>query len=119
MIMSAAANAGLMGMQQSQKKLHQAAEDIARAGLPMAASPSAGPVPTGTPGAIATDLAPALTVEASADSQATDRRRNEPAPGDVISPLMEQRQQQLIFDASATVVSEADAMLGRLIDELS
>ena len=39
--------------------------------------------------------------------------------GDVVGALIEQSRQQLVFDASANVVSAANETLGRLIDDIS
>lgn len=122
MLINSAMNEGLAGMQQSQKKMLYAAQQIARAGLPTDSSvvnPNAtGAAPRTNAGTAANDLNAANTVEAvgsdtrSASAYAADR-------GDVVGALVEQKRQQLVFDASANVVSAANETLGRLIDDLS
>lgn len=122
MLINSAMNEGLAGMQQSQKKMLQAAQDIARAGLPTDATvpnPTAtGAAPRTNAGTAANDLTAANTVEAvGADVRSASSYNAR--QGDVVTPLIEQSRQQLIFDASANVVSAANQTLGRLIDDLS
>lgn len=136
MLINSAMNEGLAGMQQSQKKMLQAAQDIARAGLPTdttVPNPTAtGAAPRTNAGTAATDLNAANTVEAvgadvrSASAYAAgqgDYVQSQgdyaQSQGDLVTPLIEQSRQQLIFDASANVVSAANQTLGRLIDDLS
>ena len=122
MLINSAMNEGLAGMQQSQKKMLQAAQDIARAGLPTdttVPNPNAtGAAPRTNTGTAADDLNAANTVEAvGADVRSASAYTT--GQGDVVAPLIEQSRQQLIFDASANVVSAANQTLGRLIDDLS
>lgn len=122
MLINSAMNEGLAGMQQSQKKMLQAAQDIARAGLPTDSTvpnPTAtGAAPRTNAGTAANDLTAANTVEAvGADVRSASAYNAR--QGDVVTPLIEQSRQQLIFDASANVVSAANQTLGRLIDDLS
>lgn len=120
MLINSAMNEGLAGMQQSQKKMQQAAQDIARAGLPTDQSqlnPNAtGAVPRTNAGAAVDDLAAGQTVEAAAAGAKTGGTSRSLG---VVEPLLEQNKQQLLFDASANVVQAANANLGRLIDDLS
>lgn len=122
MLINSAMNEGLAGMQQSQKKMLHAAQQIARAGLPTDANvinPNAtGTAPRTNAGAAVDDLTAANTVEAVG----SDTRSSSPYTadsGDVVGALIEQKQQQLVFDASARVVGTASQTLGRLIDDLS
>jgi hypothetical protein len=122
MLINSAMNEGLAGMQQSQKKLLQTAQDIARAGLPTdkpVPNPTAtGAAPRSNAGTAVDDLSAANTVEAvEADVRSVSTYRAN--QGDVTGALIEQTRQQLIFDASANVVSAANDTLGRLIDDLS
>lgn len=129
MLINSAMNEGLAGMQQSQKKMLQAAQDIARAGLPTdttVPNPTAtGAAPRTNAGTAATDLNAANTVEAvgadvrSASAYTPGQGDYAQSQGDLVTPLIEQSRQQLIFDASANVVSAANQTLGRLIDDLS
>lgn len=122
MLINSAMNEGLAGMQQSQKKMLQAAQDIARAGLPTETktpNPTAtGVAPRSNAGTAVDDLNAANTVEAvGAEVRATSAYKAD--HGDVVGALIEQNRQQLVFDASANVVSAANDSLGRLIDDLS
>lgn len=129
MLINSAMNEGLAGMQQSQKKMLQAAQDIARAGLPTdttVPNPTAtGAAPRTNAGTAANDLNAANTVEAvgadvrSVSAYAAGQGDYAQGDGDLVTPLIEQTRQQLIFDASANVVSAANQTLGRLIDDLS
>jgi hypothetical protein len=122
MLINSAMNEGLAGMQQSQKKMLHAAQQIARAGVPTGTNvvnPSAtGTAPRSNAGVAVDDLTAANTVEAvdndtrSTPSYSADR-------GDVVGALIEQKQQQLVFDASARVVGAANQNIGRLIDDIS
>lgn len=117
MIVNSAMNEGLAGMQQSQKRMLQAAEDIARAGVPTEArnqqSGSLDAAVTNS-GLAASDLPAQSTVGA-----ATELDPSRFAAGDVVEPLIEQKRQQVLFDASANVVRAANENLGQLIDDLS
>lgn len=129
MLINSALNEGLAGMQQSQKKMLQAAQDIARAGLPTDArviNPNAtGAAPRTNAGLAVDDLTATNTVEAaggtarSAGSYTSGSDSYTAGNGDVAGALIEQRKQQLYFDASANVVTAANETLGRLIDDLS
>lgn len=112
---------GLAGMQQSQKKMQQAAEDIVKAGKPPDSSVNnraGGPAPVTENGTAAGALPGQQAVNAATQSSdgSTLRKGNE---GDVVGALLEQRRQQHLFDASANVVSAANQTMGSLIDDLS
>lgn len=120
MLLNSLMGEGLAGMQHSQSKMHAAARDIARAGLPAGESGpqpmGTGPVPASDAGVAATDLAPVQVVPAALSTQAVAER---PPHGDVVEAMIEQRRQLTLFDASAKLVSTANETLGRLIDDLS
>ena len=113
---------GLAGMQQSQKKMQQAAQEIVRAGVPRDHSelnPNAtGATPITDAGAAVPDLTANNAVEAAA-STPSNTSSYASQYGDVVEPLLAQKQQQLLFDASASVVKTASETLGTLIDDLS
>ena len=104
---------GLNGMQQSQRKMAQAAEDIVRAGQSADSSGQnlgqSGSVPQTTAGAASNDLAQSQSVS---EAERSERPRIEDA-------LIEQKKQAQLFDASANVVKVANDTLGKLIDDLS
>lgn len=121
MIINSAMNEGLAGMQQSQRKMQQAAQDIVQAGIATDASQqnvtATGSIPSTNAGTNVDDLPATSTVEATQPSlrgPGSERRS-----GDIVEPLIEQKQQQLMFDASANVVKAANENLGKLIDDLS
>ncbi len=120
MLLNSLMGEGLAGMQHSQSKMHAAARDIARAGLPAGESgqlpPGTGPVPASAAGVAAADLLPNQVVPAPLKTQAGSER---PTHGDVIEALVEQRRQLTLFTASAKIVTTANESLGRLIDDLS
>lgn len=120
-MISSVMSEGLAGMQQSQRKMQQAAQDLVQAGMPTDAgqhNPGAtGAVPVSNAGTSVNDLPAAATVEAAQASTRTDV--NEHRDSDVVRPLVEQIQQRLVFDASANIVQSANDSLGRLIDDLS
>lgn len=123
MLINSALHEGLAGMQQSQKKMHQAAQDIVRAGLPTDASgmnPAAptGAVPLSDPGVAVDDLNAQQVVEAASETERASAAFSVKS-GDLTGALIEQNRQQMIFDASANVVSAVNDNLGRLIDDLS
>lgn len=70
-------NAGVQGMQQSQRQINQSASEIAK---------------------VSTSQAPLNTAS------------------ELTEPLINMKLEQNVFDASAKVVSSADAMLGVLLD---
>lgn len=112
---------GLSGMQQSQRKMQQAAQDIVQAGIATDGGQqnvtATGSVPSTNSGTSVTDLAATSTVEASQPNErstGSDRRT-----GDIVQSLVEQKQQQLVFDASANIVQSANETMGKLIDDLS
>ncbi len=120
MLLNSLMGEGLAGMQHSQSKMHAAARDIARAGLPAGESGpqpmGTGPVPASAAGVAAPDLSPRQIVPAALKAQAGSERRSH---GDVIDALVEQRRQLTLFNASAKIVTTANESLGRLIDDLS
>ncbi len=122
MLINSALNEGLAGMQQSQKKLQQSAQEIARAGLPTertVPNPTAtGEAPRSNAGTAVDDLNAVNTVEAVGDDLRSVSAYKADQ-GDVVGALIEQSRQQLVFDASANVVSAANETLGRLIDDIS
>jgi|GEM_PF-349614 hypothetical protein len=122
MLINSAMNEGLAGMQQSQKKILHTAQQIARAGLPTDTpvnNPNAtGAAPRSNAGTTVDDLNAANTVEA-VDKNFRSASAYSADSGDVVGALIEQKQQQLVFDASANVVSAANKALGRLIDDIS
>lgn len=117
MLINSAMNEGLAGMQQSQKKMMQVAQDIVRAGLPTDAST---PNPTGwlAPHTNAGTAAPDLNANNTVAAAAAGAKSGD-ATGDLVGSLIEQKRQQVLFDASANVVKAANNTLGRLIDDLS
>ena len=121
-MLSSVMNEGLAGMQQSQKKMQVAAQEVVRAGVPTdgsAINPGAtGATPATDAGTAATDLGARNSVEAAAKTEAGVSGYNS-QQGDVVEPLIEQKRQQLMFDASANVVQAANKTLGSLIDDLS
>lgn len=121
MILTSVMQEGYSGLQQSQKKMQQAAQDIVQAGVATDGSQlnaaAVGRIPSSNAGTSVNDLPAASTVEAS---QPTERDQlNSRRSADVVESLVEQKQQQLIFDASANVVHSANESLGKLIDDLS
>lgn len=121
MVLNSVMSEGLQGMQQSQRKMQQAAQDIVQAGVGtdgQQQNPAAtGAVPSTNVGTNVTDLPATSTVEAAQPNErstSSDRRS-----GDVVESLIEQKEQQLVFDASANVVQSANETLGKLLDDLS
>jgi hypothetical protein len=116
MVINSAMNQGLAGMQQSQKRMQQAAEDIVRAGMPTERNvPNSGSldrVAVTNNGTAAEDLNADQSVEALNQGERA-------ASGDLVGPLIEQKKQQLMFDASANIVKAANRALGSLIDDIS
>ncbi len=121
-MLSSVFNEGLAGMQQSQKKLQLAAQDIVRAGIPRDRpdfNPTAtNAAPVTDAGVAVPDLPANQAVEATGLAESSGGAYAS-QHGDVIDPLLEQRQQQLLFDASAKVVGAASDTLGSLIDQLT
>ena len=92
MLINSAMNEGLAGMQQSQKKMLQAAQDIARAGVPTdnrTPNPTAtGVAPRSNAGTAVDDLNAANTVEAvGAEVRSTSAYKAD--HGDVVGALIE------------------------------
>jgi hypothetical protein len=117
MLINSAMNEGLAGMQQSQKKMQQSAQDIVRAGIPTDTrtyNPAGTAAPQTNAGTAAPDLNASNTVSASAAGA-----KSGDAKGDLMGSLIEQKRQQMLFDASANVVEAANNTLGSLIDDLS
>lgn len=112
---------GFAGMQQSQKKMQQAAQDLVSAGVPRdnsVPSPVAtGAAPASDAGTAVPGLPAAQAVEAG--SSITGGASAYRSQADLVEPLLEQKQQQLLFDASASVVKTGSETLGSLIDDLS
>lgn len=119
MLINSALNEGVAGMQQSQRRMQQAAEDIVKAGVPTDRSvqnvSATGSAPATNAGTAVTDLPATATVEALPNTEKSGSQSR----GDIIEPLIEQKRQQLLFDASANVVGAANKALGQLIDDLS
>lgn len=117
MVINSALNEGLSGMQQSQRRMQQAAEDIVKAGMPTDRSlPNSQSMDIATTNnGTAADLAGTQSVEAIDESEQTYGFNR----GDIVEPLIEQKRQQLMFDASANVVKAANNMLGSFIDDMS
>lgn len=121
MIITSVMQEGYSGLQHSQRKMQQAAQDIVQAGIATDGSqqnPAAsGSIPSSNAGTSVNDLPATSTVEAAQppERDVMNSRRN----ADVVQSLIEQKQQQLIFDASANVVHSANQSLGKLIDDLS
>ena len=89
-------NEGVRGMQQSQREMHKSAHEIAHANVRQDAS-------------VAQDL------EDSAIPPVYEPQKSG-STGDIAEPLIELRRQELLFTASARVVSVADDTLGSLLD---
>ncbi len=88
-------------MQSSQRELVRAANEITRANVGDDATRPA------------TELNQATEFAPIEQSAATEPR------GDISEPLVELRRQELLFNASAKVVSTADKTLGSLLDTLA
>ncbi|WP_370979851.1 hypothetical protein [Agaribacterium sp. ZY112] len=99
-MVSSVLNEGARGLANSQRELQRAANDIARANVGPETSTSPETLRDNSP----TTLAP---VEQTAESE---RRQ------DINEPLIELRRQELVFNASASVVRTADDTLGTLLD---
>lgn len=120
MLINSALNEGLAGMQQSQRRMLQAAEDIVKAGMPTDRSlpnNASTAVATTNNGTAAQDLPPGQSIEALDEAERPSLSRS--GQGDIVEPLIEQKRQQLLFDASANVVKAANETIGSLIDDLS
>ena len=96
-------NEGVRGLQNSQRELLRNANEVVRA----TTTGSDAPVGTETVASDSTSISP-LT-------DAAEPRRS----GDIAEPLIELRRQELLFNASAQVVSTADETLGSLLDTLA
>lgn len=108
-------------MQQSQKKMQQAAQDIVKAGLRpednSQARQGASAEPVSEAGTAANDLPGNASVEAT--TRTSELSRGPGSTQDIVEPLIEQQVQQHLFNASASVVQVASENLGTLIDDLS
>lgn len=118
MVINSALNEGLAGMQQSQRRMQQAAEDIVKAGMPTDRSlPNAQSLDVATTNnGTAADLPASQSIEAVAQTETTGDGKAGQLDG-LLEPLIEQKRQQLLFDASANVVQVAHQSLGSLIDD--
>lgn len=122
MILNSAISEGLAGMQQSQKKMQQAADDIVKAGVATDSSPrnlaASAAHPVSNAGTAIDDLPADRVVGATspgAESRGAEIKRSD----DIVGPLIEQKKQELLFNASANVVETSQKALGSLIDDLS
>lgn len=126
MVLNSVLNEGVAAMQQSQKKMLQAAEDIVSAGVPRdrsALNPNAtGAKPVTDAGAAADDLPAAATIEAASQTeraQSGGRSQNAADQKSIEESLIAQKQQSLVFDALASLVTTSNESVGTLIDDLS
>lgn len=125
MISNSVISEGLAGMQQSQKRMAQAAQDVAKAGLPLdqagRSSSEAQTAPVSESGTAANDLPANNQIQdaQSLSSAAANYSSSQSGVQDIVEPLIEQRVQQRVFDASANVVQVGNETLGTLIDDLS
>lgn len=103
MSISSVLNAGLAGMQSSQREMAKAADDIAKAALPLKQPEQIGMSPAPANNAD-------LVVRNESDGAGS---------GDLVEPLIEMRRQEHLFTASAKMVAIADKTLGSLIDVTS
>ncbi len=95
-------NEGARGLQNSQRELLRSANEIVKAGT------------TGSENAVASDnRAETSTISPLKDVDESNRS------GDISEPLTELRRQELLFNASAKVVSTGDEALGSLLDTLA
>lgn len=97
-MVSSVLNEGARGLQNSQREITRAANEISRANVRPEATATETERDTATP------LAP---VEQSAQTESSR---------DISEPLIELRRQEQLFNASAEVVSTADRALGSLLD---
>ncbi len=122
MFLNSVVTEGLAGMQQSHKKMQQVAEQVVKVGLPTDHSAqsagSPGSVPVTNSGTPVDDLSSSSVVGATTETDSVNRGSSA-SSGDLIEPLIEMKRQELIFDASATVVKTGNDILGQLIDETS
>lgn len=95
-------NEGVRGLQNSQRELLRNANEIVRATTTGSDNPVAPDAPT--------DNSPISPIQDAAESRRTDN---------IAEPLVELRRQELLFNASAKVVSTADETVGRLLDTLA
>lgn len=94
-------NAGFSGMRSSQRKMTEAAEQIAGAGTVTASGPGSTMAP-----------APSQPATAVSDANKPQSLRSQ----NIVEPLIELQRQEHVFTASAKLVSTADKILGSLID---
>ena len=91
-------NEGVRGLQNSQRDLTRAASDIARAGVNTEANTSE------------VEANRSTALQPLQETAETERQQN------ISEPLVELRRQELLFNASAEVVSAADQALGNILD---
>lgn len=117
MIINSAMNEGLAGLQNSQRRMHQAAEDIVKAGVPTDGGyqDAAGSLDAtaSNNGLAASDLPATATVGAATETEQTR------LPKDIVESVIDLKKQELLFDASANIVKVANDTMGQLIDDLS
>jgi len=121
MFLNSAMSEGLAGMQQSYKRMQQAADQIVKAGLPTDNSvknvDSADAATITNFGSTVEDLPSTSTVNATRASE--DVGSFSYAPGDIVEPMVDMIEGQLMFDASAFVVKTDNQVIGTLIDDIS
>lgn len=108
--------AGVAGMQQSHSRLQQIQHDVSRLNAHSSPQPRtslADAVAVPAAGAAVKDLPPSLSVPQSSQAPASAGRK----PQDLTGLLVEQKKEQLLFTASARVVSTASQTLGRVLNE--
>ena len=124
MFVNSVMNEGLAGMQQSQKRMLESAQEIVRGGRSTDHSGAeslerGGAAPVSNNGISAEDLPSTLSVSAVTEPEATEAARPTNSVDNLVGPLVELKREELVFDASASVVRVADETIGRLIDDLS
>ncbi len=110
--------AGVSGIQQSQGRMYQIADEVSKLNTHSAhqrGAASVGAVPLAPAGAAVADL-PAKQSVVQADHAAASGRSTS---RDLSSVMVDQRREQLVFTASARVVEAANHTLGNLLDAWS
>lgn len=105
-MVSSVINEASRGLQNSQREMLKAAQDVARFNIRPETSSS-----QETNSIRETAQAREPTVVPPAD-EATESK----SPGNIAEPLVELKRQELIFNASARIISAADRTLGSLLD---